>query len=226
MTYSPTSDDAGRVVGPLDATEPGGRRQQRRQETIEEVLRHAVAVMETDGVAALSLSEVARRMGMKQPSLYKYFPSKLAVYDELFRRGSEGLLTIFCDAAREEEPGMAALSAGFEAVGRFQMENKVLAALLQWRPVPGFEPSPDAFAPNVQFVVEIRRVVAQAVELGQLHPDALTERAGLLLSILGAGLITQQLANEPNASYEDGRFTSLDDDVLSMFVSTFHPTKE
>jgi AcrR family transcriptional regulator len=226
MTYSRMSGGVSRAVDPLDATELGGRRQQRRQETIEEILRHAVAIMEADGVAALSVSEVARRMGMKQPSLYKYFPSKLAVYDELFRRGSEGLLTIFRDAAREQEPGMAALSAGFEAVCRFHMENKVLAALLQWRPVPGFEPSPEAFAPNVQFVTEIRRVVAQAVERGQLHPDALTERAGLLLSILGAGLITQQLANEPNASYEDGRFTSLDDDVLSMFVSTFHPNKE
>jgi AcrR family transcriptional regulator len=213
-------------VGPLDATEAGGRRRQRRQETIEEILRHAVVIMGTDGVAALSLSEVARRMGMKQPSLYKYFPSKLAVYDELFRRGSEALLTIFCDAARNEEPGMAALSAGFKAVGRFQMENKVLAALLLWRPVPRFEPSPEAFAPNVQFVAEMRRVLAQAVELGQLHPDALTERAGFLFSILGAGLLTQQLANEPNASYEDGRFTSLDDDVLAMFVQTFHPTRE
>jgi AcrR family transcriptional regulator len=215
---------------PLDATPvaegTGGRRQQRRQETIDEILRHAVAVMETEGVAALSLSEVARRMGIKQPSLYKYFPSKLAVYDELFRRGSEALLAIFRAAAREQEPGIPALLAGLRAIGRFQLENKVLAALLQWRPVPGFEPSAEAFAPNVQFVAEARRVVAQAVELGQLHPDALTERAALLLSILGAGLMTQQLANEPNASYDEGRFTSLDGDVFAMFIQTFHPDKE
>ena len=77
-------------AGPATSLEaagaPGARRLRRRQETIDEILQHAVAVMQADGVAALSLSEVARRMGIKPPSLYKYFPSKLAVYDELFRR--------------------------------------------------------------------------------------------------------------------------------------------
>ena len=41
------------------------------------------------------------------------------------------------------------------------MENKLLTALLPWRPVPGFEPSPEAFAPNVAFVSVMRRVIAQ-----------------------------------------------------------------
>ena len=39
------------------------------------------------GVGGLSLGEVARRMGLRTPSLYVYFDSKNAVYDAVFARG-------------------------------------------------------------------------------------------------------------------------------------------
>ena len=65
------------------------RRTRRRQETIEEILEVAIELMETEGVAALSLSAVARRLGMQPPSLYQYFPSKMAIFDALFQRGAE-----------------------------------------------------------------------------------------------------------------------------------------
>src|SRR3954463_8000041 len=67
---------------------PVDRRQRRRLETIEEVLEHAVEIMTTDGVAGLSPGEIARRMGVRPPSLYVYFPSKPALYDALFERGA------------------------------------------------------------------------------------------------------------------------------------------
>ncbi len=65
------------------------RRSRRRQQTIDEILDASVALMETEGVAALSLSAVARQVGMQPPSLYQYFPSKMAIYDALFQRGAE-----------------------------------------------------------------------------------------------------------------------------------------
>jgi AcrR family transcriptional regulator len=43
------------------------RRARRRRETIEEILDVALQVMATEGMAALSLAEVARRMGMRPP---------------------------------------------------------------------------------------------------------------------------------------------------------------
>ena len=46
------------------------RRHRRRQETISEVLNVALQVMAEQGVAGLSLGEVARRMGIRPPSLY------------------------------------------------------------------------------------------------------------------------------------------------------------
>ena len=60
-------------VGTGDATtEPGGpqrldRRARRRQETIEEILDISEAVMTEEGVNGLSISEVARRLGVQPP---------------------------------------------------------------------------------------------------------------------------------------------------------------
>src|SRR5919112_121547 len=71
---------------------PVDRRQRRRLETIEQVLDVAAEVMAEQGVAGLTLGEVARRMGIRPPSLYVYFDGKHALYDALFERGWRLLL--------------------------------------------------------------------------------------------------------------------------------------
>src|SRR5258708_29154034 len=121
------------------------RRGRRRQETIEEILDIAVVVMTEEGVNGLSLAEVARRLGVQPPSLYKYFPSLMAVYDSLFLRGQVEHLGVLRDGMARAEPGLAALQAGLEASGRWPLPHRAAAALLFWRPVPSFEPSPEAF---------------------------------------------------------------------------------
>jgi AcrR family transcriptional regulator len=54
---------------------PQERRARNREEVIHAILDTACAVMRDDGVAALNLHEVARRLGMRAQSLYTYFPS-------------------------------------------------------------------------------------------------------------------------------------------------------
>ena len=71
------------------------RRQRRHQQTREEILDTALLVMAEHGVAGLNLSEVAARIGLRQPSLYSYFPSRLAVYDAPFQRGMRRHLVRF-----------------------------------------------------------------------------------------------------------------------------------
>src|SRR3954466_10066531 len=70
------------------------RRQRRRLETIEEILDVAIEVMTEHGVGGLSLGEVARRMGMRTPSLYVYFDSKHAVYDAVSARGGRSVAVV------------------------------------------------------------------------------------------------------------------------------------
>src|ERR1700693_2204651 len=111
-------------MAPAGSTAPTGapaetplrsdRRARRRQQTIEEILDSAADIMTEEGVNGLSLAEVARRLGVQPPSLYKYFPSLTAVYDELFRRGQGEDLAVMRDAMAGAEPRLAALPPGLE----------------------------------------------------------------------------------------------------------------
>jgi len=199
------------------------RRARRRTETVDEILRIAVDVMREEGAAALSLSEVARRIGVRPPSLYKYFPSRAAVYDALFRRGAEQVLDRFRTAAAAAEPGVEALAAGVEAFGRWGAENGALAQLLFWRPVPGFVPSAEAYGPAVDLVSDIEKQLASAVERGQLRAEAATDEGQAVLSVLIGGAFSQHAANEPDVAYDEGRFTRLVPVLLDIFVRTYAP---
>ncbi|MDP8908054.1 MAG: TetR family transcriptional regulator, partial [Chloroflexota bacterium] len=65
---------------------PKERRERNRREMAEAILAAARAVMQEHGVAALNLTEVARRVRLRPQSLAEYFPTKAAVYDALYER--------------------------------------------------------------------------------------------------------------------------------------------
>jgi AcrR family transcriptional regulator len=197
------------------------RRARRRRETIDEILDIAMDVMNEDGVNGLSLAEVARRLGVQPPSIYKYFPSLMAIYDELFRRGQIEHLEVMRRAMVDAEPGMAGLTAGLEASGRWLLANRPTAQLMFWRPVPSFVPSAEAFAPSVEMVALERARLNEAVTAGQLGPDADSDEAVYLLSILIVGVLSQALANEPELEWGQGRFTPVFPKLLELFAAAF-----
>ena len=203
--------------------ETRGPQRRRRADTRREILDAAVEVMAERGVAGLSLSEVARRIGIRQPSLYKHFESLHAVYDELFREGAEQQLEAVVRAAEGSAPGLPALAATTEAIGVLAMSNPVFAQLIAWRPVPEFEPSAAAFKPSVEMIDVLRGLLRDAVANGELDPAADSDEAVSLLSIVVTGTLSQQLANQPGATYEEGRFTSLMPQAFAMFVRHFAP---
>lgn len=217
-TSVPAVDGAANETGrPLD------RRARRRQETIEEIVGIAIEVMTESGVNGLSLAEVARRLGVQPPSLYKYFPSIAALYDELFRRGHERHLDAMRQAMREAGPGIPALTAALEASGRWALANRALAQLMFWRPVPRFIPSPEALAPSVEMHALQRSALAGAVAEGQVGPDADSDDACYVLSILISGVVNQHLANEPELPWEQGRFTRQFPRLIQLFGAGYPP---
>ena len=220
MVSHVTSRDA---VTPPGADRPD-RRARRRQETIEEILDIAIDVMSEQGVNGLTLAEVARRLGVQPPSLYKYFPSIGAVYDALFERAASANLAVLREGMAGGEPGLDALTAGLEASGRWVLQNQALAQLLFWRPVPNFEPSPEAFAPSEEIASLQQRAIADAVAAGQLGLEALDD-AGSMVSILIKGVLTQAMANEPHLEWGDGRFTPIFPRLMKLLPAAYPPPK-
>jgi len=198
-----------------------GRVVRRRRAVVDEALGHAVDIMGERGVGGLSVSEVARRSGMRGPSLYKYFPSLHALYDALFARGLASLHAAVDAATAGEPPGGARLRAAAPAVVRWSTEHPALAQLLFWRVVPGFEPSAETFAASVADMARMRGELAEAVRRGELRPDADTDEAMRLFTVLLSGLISQQLANQPGAPYATGAFTRLTAPALDLWFDRY-----
>lgn len=197
------------------------RRSIRRQETIDEILAVAVDLMTAEGPGALNLAEVARRVGVKPPSLYQYFPSKLAVYDEIFARGGRELNEYLVDAVKTATDPMQTLRLGITAFVRWSVEHPVHAQIMFWRPVPGFTPSPESYEVALQTRELGRAALHALVAAGRLRPEAATDHAHDLLTTLVAGVVSQQLSNEPQVGFVDGHFASLIDEVLDMFLHYF-----
>jgi AcrR family transcriptional regulator len=208
-------------VGGIDAPARSDRRARRRQETIREILDIARDVMTKDGVNGLSLSEVARRLGIKPPSIYKYFPSLMAIYDALFLEGQRENLEAMRAGMHSAEPGLSALIAGLEASGRWGLANRAVAELLFWRPVPAFRPSPEAFAVSIEMVELQRGALADAVAKRELGPAANEEGAIYLVSTLIAGVLGQAIANEPDVPWGEGRFSSWFPTLMRLLPAAF-----
>src|SRR5690242_17853016 len=62
-------------------------RARKRGRARQEIVDAAWALARRDGVAALSLRDLAEEVGMRAPSLYTYFPSKNDLYDAMFADG-------------------------------------------------------------------------------------------------------------------------------------------
>jgi AcrR family transcriptional regulator len=202
---------------------PLDRRARRRRETIAEILDIAIDVMTEHGVNGLTLAEVARRLGVQPPSIYKYFSSISAVYDALFERAACENLAVLREGMAAAQPGLGALTAGLEASGRWVLQHQALAQLLFWRPVPNFEPSAHAFAPSEEIASLQQQAITDAVAAGELGPAAQPE-AGIMVSILIKGVLTQAMANEPQLQWGEGRYTPTFPKLMSLLPTAYPPT--
>jgi AcrR family transcriptional regulator len=211
-------------VGATASRPAPDRRARRRQETIEEILDIAEAVMTEDGVNALSISEVARRLGVQPPSIYKYFPSLMAVYHALFERGMRAHLDVQRAAMAGAEPGLDALTKGLEATGRWTLANRALAQLLFWRPVPRFEPTPESMEPSFEMLRLQRAALTDAVHNGELGSEGDSDEAHFIVAILIKGVLTQALANEPELPWGEGRFTPMFPKLMQMLPALYPPS--
>jgi AcrR family transcriptional regulator len=186
------------------------RRSERRESAKQEILDAAWRIARDEGLAAVSLGEIARAVGMRPPSLYNYFDSKNAIYDAMFAQG--------CRQFADGQAGWVLTGDLREDLGtigdhfvRFCTEDPVRYQLLFQRTIPGFEPSPASYAISEQSLGE---VIAHLAALGIDDPRDID-----LFTAIGTGLTDQQISNDPGGD----RWVRLLDDAIDMYVD--HITK-
>jgi len=182
------------------------RRAERRQATIDEILDTAWRLARAEGLAGLSLRELAGEVGMRPQSLYSYFDSKHAIYDAMYAQG-----------CRQFAEGQARWNLTGEArtdlttIGRyfigFCTEDPVRYQLLFQRTIPGFEPSAESFEIAVNILAEIQ---AHFASLGIDDPEHID-----LWTAIGTGFADQQISNDPGGD----RWVRLIDDAIDMYLA-------
>jgi AcrR family transcriptional regulator len=206
---------------------PTDRRLRRRLETIEEIVDVAIDVMTDFGVGGLSLGEVARRMGMRTPSLYVYFDSKNAVYDAVFARGWRAvhaeITPLYAEVHQVEDLAAHFLRTGRVFVG-WMLAHPAQAQLMCWRVVPGYEPSPEAYEPAVAVIESSKECFDVLQQRGLFRPECDTEVLLRTWTVLTSGVMTQQLANAPDQPFDEGVFTSTLPDLAAMFLTLYGPS--
>ncbi len=161
---------------------------QRREAKIASIVEAAWGLAREHGIQLMSLRDLAKEVGIRQPSLYAYFDSKNALYDAMFADGNRQLLNVLDGLEPDADP-RTALKAHLRAFADFAVEDPARNSLLFRRVIPGFEPSAESYAvarEALKRVVDVMRA-AGVSEAGDI--DCLVAMTG--------GLIEAQLSNDP-----------------------------
>jgi AcrR family transcriptional regulator len=185
-------------------------RSRKRDWTRTEILAAAWQLVAQEGIAALSLRELAAKVGMRAPSLYTYFPSKNDLYDAMYAHGMRAFAERMCNAppgrnAKETLRNLAKTFVGTAVQDPFRYE------LLFQRPIPGFTPSAESLAIGLTGLAATRKA-AQAAGLRD-------ERAFDLFMATMRGLAGMQIANEPGGD----RWVRLVDEAVDILVAHYPP---
>ena len=202
------------------------RRRRYRDEIIEDVLGIARAMMRKDGVAALSSNEIARRLGMQPPSLYHYFASKNAIYDELFRRGFEEFGCRMAERPNQDGTLREKLQSAMETYMRFAQENPDLYSLMFQRPVPEFVPSETSMAASLAALGAARAQFSETLQSAELTLAIPLEQALDLVIAFEHGLTELHLANNPEVPVGEGRFGKLVPQAVQLILDAWQVSKE
>jgi len=168
--------------------DPVSRTAVRRKLVEREILDAAWTLMAREGVAAVSVREVARSVGLRQQSLTHYYPTKQALLDALFADG-------FADLRRrlEQVPptddALGGVVAVAVAVVDYCVANPARYHLMLQRTLPSFSPGEDSYRGALGCLnVLVERLAAAGI----------TEPADIaLIRGLISGLAAEQIANDP-----------------------------
>lgn len=154
-----------------------------------EILDQARRVMRETG--ALSLAQVARQLNIQPPSLYEYFPGKMAIYDALYVAAYREYEAHVRPSLERADDLWDALAAGIESYARFAWQSPALFSIGFQRPPPGFEPSEVSVAIRDVILERVRGSVLQYMQTAELDLDISHEEAINLLAAVGHGLVVQ-----------------------------------
>ena len=148
------------------------RKERHRRDLKEKILVAARELLLSQGVAALSMRNLAAKVGYSATAIYSYFADKNAVLRALLDEDCESLRRAMDDAAAEADPverlrklGWAYVAFGFGNPGHYRvlMMTEAVPGVMDDNPKRG-DPAQDAYA-------LLRQAVADCVWATRFRPE-------------------------------------------------------
>ena len=193
------------VAVTVSSAERPAPRERRRMSRRSQILDVAWELARRDGLAGISLRELADRVDLRQPSLYTYFASKADLYDAMFAQGFAQLVDEREKLVLDPDP-MVALRDGCRHFIDFCVEDPVRYQLLFQHSIPGFYPSQESMEVSGRALGFLQGWLEAA---GATDPAALDLMRALLLGVAG-----EQIANEPGGR----RWVDFADDLADVVI--------
>jgi AcrR family transcriptional regulator len=196
----------------VNSTEVTDWREARRRSAHDAIIDAAWSLVKEEGLAGLTLRDLARRAGITAPTVYAYFDSTSDIYDAMFGRAATEFAEYMAEPlnGNDARTGLIMIANRFS---RFCTDSPTRYQLLFQRTIPGFEPSSESFEPAQR---------ALAVTQEQLARIGITEARQVdMWTALITGLVDQQVSNDLGGV----RWTRLIDDSVDMFLAHCLPDR-
>jgi AcrR family transcriptional regulator len=196
------------MINSIEATD---WREARRRSAHDAIIDAAWSLVSEEGLAGLTLRDLALRAGITAPTVYAYFDSKSAIYDAMFGRAA----TDFADCMTEPFDVYDPREVLVTIASRFSLfctDSPTRYQLLFQRTIPGFVPSPESYAPALRALASTQEQLALYGITEARHVDIWTA--------LITGVVDQQVSNDPGGD----RWIRLIDESVDMFLTHCQPT--
>ena len=194
------------------AASTSGWRAHRRESARAAIVAAAWLAVREEGLAGLSMRDLARRAGITTPTLYAYFDSKNDIYDAMFGQAAAEF-DAHMAAPHDTDDPREILVASVRRFAAFCAGDVVRYQLLYQRTIPGFEPAAESYAPAVRALEGARERLALNDVTDPGHLDMWTA--------LTTGLVDQQISNDPGGD----RWVRLIEDSVAMFLAYCQGTR-
>lgn len=160
----------------------------RRAQAERAILDAAWTEMAREGVAALSVRELARAVGIRQQSLTYYYPTKHALLDALFADGFAELRRRFDQLPPTTDPEQGVIDVALAFVDHLVARPAAYHLMFQGT-VPGFRPTEESH--EIALTV-LHELLARLAAAGVTAPADVA----LVRSVM-SGIAAEQIANDP-----------------------------
>jgi AcrR family transcriptional regulator len=186
-----------------------GREAQRRV-----LLDAASAILQAEGPEALTMRRIAGEVGCSTSVLYTMFGGKAGVAEALWCEGFERLHAAL--AAVEGDDPRTRLAGMGRAYRANALANRAYYSVMFARPIPGFEPSPEAYAESLRPLQLLTDAVADCITAG-LFKRVDPARIARVLWAAAHGAVSLELAGHEGAVDAESTY----DDVLAGAAAWF-----